>query len=158
MRLVITSLDDRRVSKNLQRQGERATNLKRIAPSIYRTFQKYERALFTTQGASGPDGRWPALKPETVARKRKMGKRSKILQEEGDLLRSLTRKNDPDAVFRVEGNSMFMGTSRPYAKFHQDPGPNSRLKRRRPVVLSDPARKETKRKLADFILTGKRSG
>jgi phage virion morphogenesis protein len=61
---------------------------------------------------TAPDGRkWAALRPSTIAQKKRLGKSSRILTRDGGMVASI--------AFRVSGNAVTVKPSVDYAIFHQ---------------------------------------
>lgn len=92
------------------------------------------RHAFATEGAS-TGSLWPDVKEATKRRKRRLlGRVPKILQYEGALLRSLTRRAHPQQVVRVFANEVQFGTEHPAFPFHRDG--TSRMPQRDPTHLT----------------------
>jgi len=99
---------------------------------------------FKTQ--TDPQGQpWRPLARSTVKTKARRGKRLKILQQDGDLRRTI--------VYRVDRDGVVWGTNRPYAAIHQFGG---RVKRRaRKANLFFKIDKRTGRPGRQFVKKGK---
>ena len=73
-------------------------------------YEAFIRRDFTRQSSGG--GRWPALDPATVARRRKEGVGAKILRDTGTLLAALTI-GAPGNVFKLEKDGCLFGFGGP---------------------------------------------
>jgi phage gpG-like protein len=60
-----------------------------------------------------------------------------VLQRTGDLYRSLTDSNDPNAIRVAESKSLKLGSRIPYAIFHQTGARDGRLPARREIQLTE---------------------
>lgn len=154
----ITIEGDKAARRRLEALGKRA-RLDKLGPPLWRQFAGYEKQLFASEGASGPDGRWKALKPSTIEKKRALRQPLRILEAEGDLLKSLTRKTPgPNSVRRVSRDTIELGTKDPKAKHHQYGAPRNNLAKRPPVALTKQQKKEMVETIRHFVLTGERRG
>lgn len=85
-----------------------------IAPAydaLYTTFRKIEQKRFDAEGPG-----WAPLAESTVV---KRGSSHPILNETGNMRRSLTTKGAPNAVVEPLPDGLFMGTKDPLAAVHQ---------------------------------------
>ena len=73
-------------------------------------FYAGEKALFDKEGASDTSLGWHSLTPEYEAWKQKKGYSSRILVQRGDLMASLTNKDDSGAIYEMKPMSLVMGT------------------------------------------------
>jgi phage gpG-like protein len=64
-------------------------------------------------------GRWKPLSPAYARRKARIYGDKPILQAEGSLVESLTRRGAPGQVRDVRETEAYFGTTLPYARFHQ---------------------------------------
>lgn len=107
--------------------------LRRIADD----FREMIARQFATEGrAEGTP--WAPLAPSTLRRRR--ARSSPILQSSGALLRSLSLAGAAGHVERLEDQSLAIGTSVPYALFHQT-GTRRGLPAR-PIIVISGARSE----------------
>ena len=63
------------------------------------------------QGGSVNSGKWYPLSPDTILARRREGRGHKILIDTGILMNSIT--------YKVEGNTLLVGTNVPYGAYHQ---------------------------------------
>lgn len=93
---------------------------------------KSNRAIFALKGP----GKYPDLTERYKKfKERHLGSAYPILKLTGRLEGSITDPSDGDAVMQIINNSdLLLGTTVPYANFHQNPGESSPLPRR-PMVL-----------------------
>lgn len=83
---------------------------------VYRIFQDFIKVHFDSGGSYSGD-QWAPLSPRYAAWKEKHYPGKGILRREDDLFKSL--QDGPDKVLRVTPDSAEMGTSVPYAVYHQ---------------------------------------
>lgn len=115
-------------------QGDKtvATSLKVVARSI-RDFRPLWNRIeldfygimdeqFAGQGV-GPAGKWKVLSPAYERRKAQAFPGRMILERTGELMDSLTVKGHSSRMLRKTESEMEIGTSIPYADFHQRGGP-----------------------------------
>ncbi len=96
-----------RVSQRLNKPFSRR---KKLGRAFQQCFIEETKQMFARQ--QGPDGQpWAPLTPAYAARKQG----PQILIETGRLYDSLTRRKDPDHLFRGRGNKLRLGTKVPYA-------------------------------------------
>lgn len=123
---------------------------------IYRfmvqTFYEWEKELFKTEGDSG-GRRWDPLAASTLRDKAKHGKPLNILEETGDLERSLTKPTAKGSFMRVSRLGLEVGSSLKYAGIHYHGSPKTNLPRRRPVQLTQPQRQEWVKMMQKWIMT-----
>ena len=105
------------------------------------------------QGAYASGG-WQTLKASTIASKLRANQDLRILHATLRLRRSLTGRS-PDSVREFRRGRMRWGTRVEYAGYHQTG--TDRLPRRRPVELTETARRQVVRILQRYIVTGSTS-
>ena len=98
-------------------------------------FYKIEKEQFDSEGGAGKSGKWKALKPEYAKRKQKKWGNVPILHASGEMMRSLTSRNAPGAVLEKTADELTLGTTIPYAGYHQRG--SKRLPKRPPVDPTD---------------------
>jgi len=100
-----------------------------------RSFREHERALFSSEGASG-GAIWAPLSPKYAARKRRRWPGRRILTATGRLRRSLVQ-SDPEHVreWHLVGENalLVVGTRDPVAAFHHEGTP--RMPKRDPIQM-----------------------
>jgi hypothetical protein len=118
VRLVIDSVGDEIVSRELLRLAGRVGDVEPAMNSILTLIKKGEKKQFNSQGAYGSAG-WTPLAPSTLESKARSGIDQRILHGiTGDLESSLTGGGGNIAIARHDG--LDFGTTVPYAKYHQD--------------------------------------
>src|SRR5687768_5844860 len=114
MRLQIEVLGDVQLDRELLRWAEAAGDATPAFMGMADDFLDIEARQFASEG--GNSGGWAALAPSTVRRR---GSAHPILFESGRLQQSLTGTGAADAVRRITSDSLEVGTSVPYARYHQ---------------------------------------
>jgi len=99
-------------------------------PEMERAFRSIEISQFQSEGASGQEGAWPALSEVYAAWKARHFPGKPILQRTGALMRSLVGRG-PGSYVSTSPHSLTIGTSIPYAAFHQIEGLGRRF---RPMI------------------------
>lgn len=87
-----------------------------VFPLVVADFREMGRKRWANEGPG-----WAPLRPATIEIETNLGYPypSRLMYgRTGDLMNSLTEQTS-DSVVRVEGDSLFMGTSVPYAQYHQ---------------------------------------
>ena len=107
---VVLRVDDSEVQQALSRLAGRMENLTPVFKNIgeYVTSSTLER-FDDEEDAQG--NKWAALTAATIARKQKKGKILKILQQDGDLRRTV--------VYQAGASKVEIGTNRIYGAIHQ---------------------------------------
>jgi len=103
-------------------------------PRVVTRFRIQMATRFRTEGASGPSGRWKALSPRYATWKAKNYPGRKILELTGALKGSLVG-DGPGSIVSYGDNSVFIGSSVPYAEYHQTG--TSKMPARPPIEPSD---------------------
>jgi phage gpG-like protein len=83
-------------------------------PAIVADFHRMQRQQFDSGGPRG--ARWEPLTEQTVRRKAGAGK---LMVRSGALRDSLTDENADGAIVRMMPDALELGTSLPYADYHQ---------------------------------------
>lgn len=86
---------------------------------IEEDFYIAEGALFDSEGATGDDGKWAPLSPRYAAYKAAKWPGRRILEREGYLRDSLTKRGAAGQIRAVSSTEMVLGTSVGYAGAHQ---------------------------------------
>lgn len=90
--------------------ARRLQSLDRPLGEVGAFLERKAKLRFSTETA--PDGRkWVALRPSTIAQKKRLGKSSRILTRDGGMVASI--------AFRVSGNAVTVKPSVDYAIYHQ---------------------------------------
>lgn len=146
MEIVLEVLGDVELARKLVRFAGRANNVRPVLESLAHDFLSIERAQFKSEGARGSGG-WAPLAPSTVA---KRGSAHPILFETGALYDSLTKPGNKGAVRNITADGMTVGTTVPYARFHQHG--TGRMPRRRPVEFTEADRRAWVKAIQRFIV------
>lgn len=85
------------------------------------------RSQFSTQGARGPGGRWPARAKSTVDRYTAINRKgfavlNEPLRRTDAMFRALTTRGAPHGVYEEGAEELVLGTTLPYAVIHQRGG------------------------------------
>lgn len=102
-------------------------------------FQKIEREQFSSEGGSGQAGKWKGLSSPYKEIKAKKWGQQPILQASGRLYKSLTSSGG-DAVYEESNLELTLGSSVPYAKYHQRG--TRKMPSRPPISLTDENKKQ----------------
>jgi len=113
-------------------------DLRFIWDDIYDDFRKGGEKLFGSEGKGGSRGnaKWRKLSTPYAAYKARVRPGRKILVFDGNLKSSLTQKGASGAIYQKSKLSLTMGSSIPYALYHQT-GTRRGLPKRPPIDLSN---------------------
>lgn len=153
VKILFSVAGDKQIEREILRVGAYAGDATPAFRAIGDLMIAEEKLQFATQGGHASGG-WKPLKPATVERKQRLGLRPQILQETGALIDSLTVKGNSEMVFEPSPTGITFGSKLSYAEAHQNPKPGSHLPRRRPIELTESARREIVKVLQRYILTG----
>lgn len=138
VKLKITVDGAEKLQLALSRTAEAITDFSPVWNEVRTAFFEIEQDQFQSGGAKGASGTWAALSPKTEAIKiQKYGTFALLagpLIATTRLYKSLTRSTE-DTIFETTKTTMAIGTSVPYAKFHQRG--TRRMPARPPIDLSD---------------------
>jgi phage gpG-like protein len=148
VKLVIDSVGDEIVSRELLRLAGRVGNVEPAMESILRQIRAGEEQQFNSQGSYGSGG-WAPLAPSTLEAKARSGIDPRILHGiTGDLEASLTGAGGENiAITRHDG--LDFGTTVPYARYHQD---GRGVPMRKPAQFPDSARRHWIKTIQDHVL------
>lgn len=107
--MVEVNIDAREIHEALVALQSRGMNLQPLAANFAQTLLLMVEDEFASEGR----GRWPALSPVTIARRR-ASKSPKMLQDTGDLVGSL----QPEGGADNQGFYSQVFTNKSYAQFH----------------------------------------
>lgn len=111
-------------SRELMRKLEKhagTLSVKNSMKSIGRSYRKEVELIFGRKQVRQPSLRWAALKPKTLAEKRRLGFGNKgTLERTGKLKRGMTSKNHPDNISETGRDFGRFGSSNKYGNFHDD--------------------------------------
>jgi phage gpG-like protein len=153
MELRIEQTGEETVIRRLRGMEERAANLAPIFEKLAADFYRFEGDVFRTEGAVNASGQWKPLSPRYAAWKAKRYPGRRILRLTGKLRSSLVKPGAEGNIEEITPTSMTLGTSIPYAGFHQ------RGTRRMPArkVIDLPNRMMTRwARMTEEYLMGKR--
>lgn len=106
------------MDRGIARFAESVADYRPIWPVIEDDFYAQVADQFKTEGAEGGD-KWAPLTAEYAGWKEAHYPGRPILERTGDLMRSLTSPNDPNAVRIEERKALTLGSRIPYAIYHQ---------------------------------------
>lgn len=141
---------DVQLDRTLERVADNVEDATPAWEAMADRFVTVERRQFSSEGRYASGG-WAPLSPRYAAWKARHYPGQKILQREGDLIRSLTER--PFGVEVITPQKMWIGSSVEYGAYHQHGGP--RLPRRRPVELTEGERRRWVKILQRFVMTGR---
>lgn len=112
-----------------------------------------EEEQFQSGGAKGANGTWkplsPAYEKAKIAKYGTLALVAGTLRATDALYKSLTRQTE-DTVYQKSSTEMNVGTSLPYAKFHQRGGRN--LPQRKVIDLSDAQKKQLQKAIQKSLV------
>ncbi len=125
-------------------------NLQPAWGEIADDFVKREKRLFQQQGSVQGWDRWAALHPDYEKWKQTHGFSTRILVRTGAVERSLTTRHDRHAVFNAGPLRMEIGTSIPYAGYHQTG--TRKMPKREPIRITDTQRRHWVHLIQQFLI------
>ena len=111
-------------------------------------FYEFEKEAFDTEGESSDAGEWQELSPLYALMKERRHPNKTILRRTDALYRSLTQPNARGSIRRVTETELEIGTSIPYAIYHQVG--TSRMPARPLIALTA----QQERQMATFLRRG----
>ena len=133
-RLTVTVLGDEQVSRNLLRMGELAENMDTPLREVADVVRERIVANFDAQGPG-----WAPLDEDTILTRAALGYGpGPILVRSGRMRASLTGESN-EAITEIDGSSLAIGSSVPYAEFHQTGTANMPA---RPQVLPERVKRD----------------
>jgi phage gpG-like protein len=148
MRLTLDVFGDRQLDRKLLRFEDRVGDLEPAFEALADDFLSIESKQFSSEGGFA-SGSWAPLAESTVRRR---GSAGPILDDSGDLRRSLTQEGAKGSVRQITSDSLFVGTDVDYAQYHQTG--TSRMPRRRPVEFRDADRRRWVKAIQRYLTTG----
>lgn len=146
------------VARVLGVQAKAVRNLTPVWDDLAADFRQREKTVFGNEGAVQGWSKWQELAEGYASWKQAHGYSSAILVRTGDLKSSLTTSGKGH-VFVKAPLRMEIGTSIPYAKYHQSPQPRQRSKsgkvrlpRREPIRVTAALRRHWVRLIQAFIV------
>jgi phage gpG-like protein len=108
------------MDRGIARFADGIADYRPIWPVIEDEFYAQEKLQFQTEGMDGSGGtKWVPLSPEYAGWKEAHFPGKPILQRTGDLYDSLTNPNSTNGVRREERKTLTLGSTLPYALYHQ---------------------------------------
>lgn len=166
MRFTLTVAGEVQMDREVEAAGHHAGTIDNVLRDIARDLNSETKKQFLTQGLHASGG-WPPLSSAYLKRKQAMvragkmingrpARRVQILRLTDRLYGSLTRRDDPEHVERLQNHTLEWGTRVPYARYHQNPGTGpGAQKRRRFLELDEKKRQQYARAILTYIRTGK---
>lgn len=139
------------MDRGIARFSEAVADYRPIWPVIADDFYAEEKAQFRSEGAEGGE-KWQELSPVYAGWKKAHYPGKPILQRTGDLVNSLTRERDPNAVRFEERKTLTLGSKIPYAIYHQSPKPRKRLPRRPEIMLTEAFKRGVTRHMQAYLV------
>jgi phage gpG-like protein len=152
MELKLEVFGETELNRTMLRFTQAVEDMRPAFTNIHTDFLHTERAQFSSEGAAGATGRWAPLADSTVAYKAARGLDPAILVATGALEASLTQSGSEHHIYRVTPDTMFIGSSVDYGKFHQSRAPRTRLPRRPPVSLPENTKRVWVKMLQDHLV------
>lgn len=149
MRLVIDSLGEELVARELIGIAGRASDITGAGPALVDELRAAERRQFESEGRAGSGG-WAPLAESTIAAKG----HDRILRDTDALFEALTGDSG-DSVVVTDADGVDFGATLDYAGLHQTG--TTRMPRRRPAQLADRDRQNLVRILQRFVVEGDRA-
>lgn len=134
---------ENRIASRFDGIARSTEDLRPAWPAIAEEFYRIEEEHFSSQGARSGN-QWQELSPKYAQWKSVNYPGQPILQRTGNLKRSLTGQDDPNAIYDPQPDSLTLGTSLSYAAYHQ--AGEGKLPQRPPIEL----REEDFQKLGDI--------
>ena len=120
--------------RQLERLKELTSDFRIPLNLIANDFYRSEKKIFSLKSA----GRYPELAQSTIDQKERLlgkGNAWPILFRTGRLAKSLLSKDAPEAEFYIGKQELILGTSVPYAIYHQSDAARSRIPQRKVVFI-----------------------
>ncbi len=114
-----TVLGEEQLNRGIAGVIDATSDLTPAFQEIAEDFRETEEKQFAGEGAYGGNTRWADLNPDYAAIKLIRWGNLPILTRTGDLRKSLSEKSHSEHIEEIEKMSMTIGTSIPYAIYHQ---------------------------------------
>lgn len=139
--------NDELIARAMERAGKASKDLRVPLTQISKDFYKSRKAIFALTSA----GQYPDLNPKYKKRKEKaVGFVYPILKLTGRLESSVTSDSGPENITRIDPQSLTMGTSVPYAIYHQSDEPRSKIPLRKFLFVGSESVKFANSELSGF--------
>lgn len=119
MRFVATVDGAVEMVRSFNRIEQQISDFRFIWPAVAEEFYSLEAEQFKTEGASGASGRWASLSLAYAKYKAVHFPNMPLLKATTSLFDSMTSFEAPGAVYRPDKDELTIGTSVPYAIYHQ---------------------------------------
>lgn len=149
MRIVIDSLGEQAVARELIGIDARGLDMRPAMDDVLDMLRTSERRQFDSQGVYGSGG-WAPLAAATIARKQRAGHDPRILHATHRLRDSLTERGNPEELALARRDGADFGSLVPYAGYHQTG--TSHMPRRRPAQLPETDRRQVIRILQRYVI------
>lgn len=151
MQIVFEISGEKQVNRELLRVGEYAGDARPAFSAIADLIMDETAEQFASEGRHASGG-WKPLADSTLREKARLGFGSRgILERTLDLERSLTVRGDANQILEIEPDALTFGSSLRYGDYHQL---GRGVPQRRPVELTEDARRRVVKVLQRWILTG----
>lgn len=127
------------ISRDLAAFGQRVATMSPAWQQVGEALlQDFAKNFESEGGVFGAWSKWAPLAASTQRERQRLGygPDHPILQRTGRLYLGVTTKDAPDNVFEVRDNGLTIGTTTPYAGYHNSSGARTRLPRRAIIALS----------------------
>lgn len=151
MQIVFEISGEKQVNRELLRIGEYAGDAQPAFSAIADLIMDETAEQFATEGRHASGG-WKPLAESTLREKARLGFGSRgILERTLALERSLTERGNANQILETTPDSLTFGTSLRYGDYHQL---GRGVPQRRPVELTESARRQVVKILQRWVLTG----
>lgn len=137
--------------RRLLRVEDSVTDARQAFRQIVRILERATRRQFASKGAYGGTP-WAALKPATLARKRRQNQDTRILRATGALFESLVGETHSAHILDLGRQTLRWGSSIAYGVYHQSRKPRHVIPFRPPVRLPEHDRRSAMRELQRNIM------
>lgn len=137
LRINVSGMD--KIGANLKARASKAIDLRPAFDAIADDFAQREKVLFNRGGSVSGFRKWAPLSKAYRERKVAAGYPADTLVRTGALRASLSVRSHPYFVYRATRSWMKIGTSVPYASYHQTG--TRRMPAREPIRITDTQRK-----------------
>lgn len=141
------------LNRDLLRIADRVVNAKPAFEQVLDEVEMITAEQFEGEGKFS--GGWTPLKPETIARKQKLGLRLDIEQATGALLDDLTLKTHGSSTRVATATGMERGTNIIYAHAQHKGRADINLPARPLVAFTETHKRGFVRSLQNYVMTGK---
>lgn len=137
--------------RRLLRIADNVSDARQAFHAVVRILERATRRQFASRGAYGGSP-WPALKPATVARKRRLNQDARILRATGRLFESLVNQTASDHIQDIGRQTLRWGSNVAYGVYHQSRKPRHVIPFRPVVRLPEHDRRSAMRELQRSVM------